>query len=150
MAVSCLEDRAQAGGSVEGTAKVPPGPPVSPRCATAAMTGAALTFGVGQQFPLPSTDEFTGEVGVRVHRSAFLLWSLLSRERCAGRDCALFRKSRNAGAEGRLGVGSVTDGPETAGLPFAALASRAERPGSSGLPPGERFMRSAARRGGLV
>ena len=105
---------AQAGGSVEGTAKVRPGPLVLLRCAAAAMTGAALTFGVGQQFPLPSTDEFTGEVGVRAHRSAFLLWSLLSRERCAGRGCALFRRSRNAGVEGRLGVGSVTDGPQTA------------------------------------
>jgi hypothetical protein len=64
MTLSCLEDCTQAGSSAEGTAKVPPGPLVLLRCAAAAMTGPALTFGVSQQFALPFTDEFTGEVGV--------------------------------------------------------------------------------------
>jgi hypothetical protein len=50
MALSGLEDCAQAGGSVEGTAKASPGPLDLLRCAAAAVTGAALTFGVSEQF----------------------------------------------------------------------------------------------------
>ena len=80
MALSSLEDCAQAGSSVKGAAKGPPGALVGLRCAAAAATGAALTFGVRQQFALPFAGEFPGEIRVCVHRSALLLWVLLSRE----------------------------------------------------------------------
>jgi hypothetical protein len=130
MALSCLEDCAQAGGSAKGAAKAPLGPPVVLRCAAAAVTGAALTVGVRQQFALPFAGEFPAEMGVCVDRSALLLWVLLSRERSAGRDCALFRESRNAVTGGPSG-----HRPETAGLRSAGVAARAGDPGCPGLPP---------------
>jgi hypothetical protein len=64
MALSCLEDCAQAGGSAKGAAKAPLGPLVVLRCAAAAVTGAALTVGVRQQFALPFAGEFPAEMGL--------------------------------------------------------------------------------------